>query len=253
MFNKIYYCISKFCGLRNSSDEVNELQHYEDTVQKLQSTLLKQQLMIEKKNKLYENEKDKQTSRELQLQRFEETVNKLQSTVEKQQIIIETQKTFIERSYKTPNIKYEKLKNRIEILEREVTNNTTHIIAMNYSFTRQNLGTGAAVLMTSAPSCPLPPTPPITQVSTAYAPPPRSRPPPPPPPPPPPSPPPMTQVSTPYVRPPPTASPPASKAKVNTVQQYRIPITTEILKSVILKPPGERIFKTKVNKAEKVG
>jgi hypothetical protein len=62
----------------------------------------------------------------------------------------------------------------------------------------------------------------------------------------------MTQVSTPYVRPSPTTSPPASKAKVNTVQEYRIPITTEILKSVILKPPGERIFKTKVNKAEKV-
>jgi len=30
------------------------LQHYEDTVQKLQSTLLKQQLMIEKKNSYHE-------------------------------------------------------------------------------------------------------------------------------------------------------------------------------------------------------
>ncbi|CAH1711580.1 unnamed protein product [Aphis gossypii] len=203
-----------------------------EIVQKLQNTVEKQKFIVENKN----NCEDIQYLK-LDMITVKNNLNKLITNIDD----LRNKMMFIERTIEIRNNKFSKLKNRIGILEKEVTKNTTHIIEMNYSyqtlmFTSMNFGAGRDV------SSPL-----NTSTSSSASlnlPPPPTSPPPPPTPPPPPPPPslPLTtktgiETSRKVVH---ETTANTSKAAMKTEKGYfRIPITEEILKSVVLKPPGQ--------------
>ncbi|XP_022177918.1 formin-like protein 2 [Myzus persicae] len=171
----------------------------------------------------------------------------------------------LESNSEKPMRKYNDIKTRIATLEKDVMKNTSHIIGMNYShrslewtipqsfgfagmFPADNRCYGEPAAFAAAPSydmhpmakpgpsgAVLPPSPPAPPAPSAFV------------PPPPPAPPSTSVFCQPL--PPLSQNTPkksdsdkssfSSTAKVEKVYG-RIPITTEILKSVVLKPPGER-------------
>ncbi|XP_022176706.1 formin-like protein 2 [Myzus persicae] len=191
----------------------------------------------------------------------------------------------LESNSEKPMHKYNDIKTRIATLEREVMKNTSHIIGMNYShrsleWTRpQSFGSagmlppdnrcyGEPAAFAAAPSyydmppmakpgqsgAVLPPSPTAPPTASAFVPPP----------------PPALPSTSVFCQPLPPATPAllsqntpkksdsdksssSSTAKVEKVYG-RIPITTEILQSVLLKPPGERkrVSKPSTAKVEKV-
>jgi len=113
-----------------------------------------------------------------------------------------------------------------------VTKNTTHIIEMKYAYQRLS---STDLLHPPLPTQPPPPPPPPSTSSRTPPPPPPSTSSPPPPPPPPPL---MKNTNTPTSK---TEVQDTSKAAVKTEKIYfRIPITEEVLRSVVLKPPGQQ-------------
>ncbi|XP_003240734.1 formin-A-like isoform X2 [Acyrthosiphon pisum] len=168
--------------------------------------------------------------------------------------------TSTERNTEKPNsCKLSMLKTRISILEREVTKNSSQIIEMDHSFRALLMGVGAAVTLPeenrfhrNPPNTyrHQPTTPKVSAFALVGSPPEHSvpRPPPPPPsvysgfgPPPPPPPPPTTTIDTPALRigelwEKEGSSKVAGPDKNATKTFCRIPITEEILKSVVLKP-----------------
>ncbi|XP_029341573.1 WASH complex subunit 1-like isoform X1 [Acyrthosiphon pisum] len=160
---------------------------------------------------------------------------------------------------KPNSCKLSMLKTRISILEREVTKNSSQIIEMDHSFRALLMGVGAAVTLPeenrfhrNPPNTyrHQPTTPKVSAFALVGSPPEHSvpRPPPPPPsvysgfgPPPPPPPPPTTTIDTPALRigelwEKEGSSKVAGPDKNATKTFCRIPITEEILKSVVLKP-----------------
>ncbi|XP_050054409.1 formin-B-like isoform X1 [Aphis gossypii] len=227
-----------------------------EAIEKLQKTVENQTLIVEKKKNC-----DDVQHLKLEMTNIKNSLNMLNTNFND----LKTKMMFIERTVETSNSKFGKLKNRIGIIEKEVTKNTTHLIEMNYAYqrlssTRMNFGTGGIVSSPLNKST-------SSSASTNLLSPPLPTPPPPPPSnssPPPPPPPPSTSSPTPPPPPPSTSSPPppppppplmkktniptsnrevqdTSKAAVKTEKIYcRIPITEEVLRSVVLKPPGQR-------------
>ncbi|XP_025201077.1 cytokinesis protein sepA-like [Melanaphis sacchari] len=243
--------------------KVKDMRELLDTVQKLKNAVEKQQFKIEKKKNCDEELK----SLKLDMNTVNNNLNTMIANVNDLRI----QMMFIEGNNKTSNSKIDKLKSRIRILEREVTNNSVNIIGMSYSYqsnqalpsTRLNLGATVSLGENNFQCIPtnivMSPSSMTTMKSTSPPQVPNLPPPPPkvlnlPPPPPP------TPISAVFGPPPPPPPPPVksslpltctenkettAKPDKTTPIYYRIPITEEILKSVVLKPPGQRKFRKK--------
>ncbi|XP_025190333.1 uncharacterized protein LOC112590930 [Melanaphis sacchari] len=131
------------CCLINKAQtcEVTDMRELSESVQKLQNTIEEQQLMIKKK----ENCDEELKSLKLDMTTVKNNLNSLIPNINN----LGTQMMSIERNIGAPNSKIDKLNSRIEILEREVTNNSTHIISKNYYnrtfLSRPSLGGAGAV------------------------------------------------------------------------------------------------------------
>ncbi|XP_022180646.1 formin-like protein 3 [Myzus persicae] len=169
----------------------------------------------------------------------------------------------LESNSEKPIRKYNNIKTRIATLERDVMKNTSHIIGMNYSHRPlewtgpQSFGSAGmlssdnrcygepAAAFATAPSfydmppmakpgqsvAVLPPSPPAPPAPSAFV------------PPPPPAPPSTSIICQPLPPAPPAPLSLNAPKKSDLDKSQGIPrilITTEILKSVVLKPPGER-------------